>query len=122
VKKEFTPAFGSRPLSNIKRRNLVSQFGDGLQGASGDPLRTVLYVGQRGMGKTALLLDLAAIAKENDYIVARVTAGENMLEEIIQTIQLSGEHYLNDNHQKVKSVSAGAGGAEVKIRQSLNPI
>jgi hypothetical protein len=104
----FLPAFGSRPHPLIGREILVDQFLDGLTRPPGHPLRASFYLGQRGMGKTALLLELAAQANERDYVVARVTANERMLVEIIQTIQADGEGYIPKKKKGIKGISAGA--------------
>jgi hypothetical protein len=59
------------------------------------------------MGKTALLLELADRAGEYGFVVARVTSSEQMLQEILQTIQINGEKYI-PKPRKIKGVSAGA--------------
>jgi hypothetical protein len=61
------------------------------------------------MGKTALLLAFAENAENQGFLVARATAGEEMLEDIIGTIQRKGTQYLKER-PGVKSVSAGAFG------------
>ena len=107
-KNTFLPAFGNRPKHIIGRSGIVTAFTEGLSLPVGHQYRATMLIGQRGTGKTALLLEFAEIAEKKGYIVARVTANEDMLIEIIQTIQVNGEKYVKEPKTKVKSVSAGA--------------
>jgi hypothetical protein len=106
-KNMFLPAFGNRPHPLVGREEIISQFTDGLKRPPGHPLRVNFYMGQRGMGKTALLLEFAARAEDFGFVAARVTASERMTDEIIQTIQVNGEkHTVAGTH--IKGVNAGA--------------
>jgi hypothetical protein len=96
----FLPSFGNRPQHLVGRETVVESFLSGLSKPVGHPVRATLYIGQRGMGKTALLLEFSSRAVALDYVVARVTASNNMLDEIVQTIQNNGAKYV----QKRKSV------------------
>jgi len=104
----FLPAFGVKPHFLVGRNKLIEDFLDGLNRPIGHHMRATFFKGQRGMGKTALLLEIADKATQQNYIVARVTAGERMLEEILQTIQINGEGYIPKTSKRVKGVSAGA--------------
>jgi hypothetical protein len=104
----FLPAFGNRPSRIVGRENIISEFETGLSSQIGHPNRATLFVGQRGIGKTALLLELAVRAPESGFVVARVAASNVMLDEILQTIQRNGERYMPARKRKVKSVNAGA--------------
>jgi hypothetical protein len=103
----FLPAFGNRPHPLVGREEIISQFTDGLKRPPGHPLRANFYMGQRGMGKTALLLEFAARAEDLGFVAARVTASERMTDEIIQTIQVNGEKHTVAG-RRIKGVSAGA--------------
>ena len=104
----FHPTFGSRPEQIVGRDGIIESFLFGLGEPIGSRERCTLFRGQRGMGKTALLLELADRAVQSDYVVARVTAHENMAESIVEQVQLNGSKYVNDSNRKVKGVSAGA--------------
>jgi hypothetical protein len=67
------------------------------------------------MGKTVLLIELAERAKEYDFIVVRVVAGETMLDEIIEGIQIAGERLTEGKKIPIKSVNAGALGFSVGL-------
>lgn len=104
----FQPTFGNRPEKYIGRDGVIEQFMAGLREPVGSRNRCTLFLGQRGMGKTALLLELSDRAQKEGYVVARVTAHEGMPQAIIEQFQLNGSKFFNDNKRKVTGVSAGA--------------
>jgi hypothetical protein len=106
----FSPAFGNRPDYLVGREPIIRNFIDGLEGAPGNRNRASLYIGQRGMGKTALLLELADCAEDHGFVTAGVMANERMLEEIIQMIQINGEKYVKKDTKGFKSINMGAYG------------
>ena len=104
----FQPTFGNRPEKYIGRDGVIEQFIAGLKEPVGSRNRCTLFLGQRGMGKTALLLELSDRAQKAGYVVARVTAHEGMPQAIIEQFQLNGSKFFNDNKRKLTGVSAGA--------------
>ena len=104
----FQPTFGNRPEQYIGRDGVIEQFMAGLKEPVGSRNRCTLFLGQRGMGKTALLLELSDRAQKAGYVVARVTAHEGMPQAIIEQFQLNGSKFFNDDKRKLKGVSAGA--------------
>ena len=86
----FQPTFGNRPEQLIGRDGVIEQFMEGLTEPVGSRNRCTLFLGQRGMGKTALLLELGDRASKAGYVVARVTAHEGMPQAIIEQFQLNG--------------------------------
>ena len=104
----FHPTFGSRPEQIVGRDAEIAAFLSGLDEPIGSRDRCTLFLGQRGMGKTALLLELADRASERDFVVARVTAYEGMAEGIVEQVQLNGSKYINEDRKHLKGVSAGA--------------
>lgn len=104
----FQPTFGNRPMQYIGRDGVIEQFMAGLREPVGSRNRCTLFLGQCGMGKTALLLELSDRAQKAGYVVARVTAHEGMPQAIIEQFQLNGSKYFNDDKRKLTGVSAGA--------------
>ncbi len=92
----FQPTFGNRPNQYIGRDGVIEQFMAGLQEPVGSRNRCTLFLGQRGMGKTALLLELSDRASKDGYVVARVTAHEGMPKAIIEQFQLNGSSFFAD--------------------------
>lgn len=104
----FQPTFGNRPEKYIGRDGVIEQFMAGLREPVGSRNRCTLVLGQRGMGKTALLLELSDRAQRAGFVVARVTAHEGMPQAIIEQFQLNGSKFFNDNKRKLTGVTAGA--------------
>ena len=103
----FQPTFGNRPEQYIGRDGVIGQFMEGLKEPVGSRNRCTLFLGQRGMGKTALLLELSDRASKAGYVVARVTAHEGMPKAIIEQFKLNGSQYFDDEKRKVTGVTAG---------------
>ena len=103
----FQPTFGNRPVQYIGRDGVIEQFMEGLSEPVGSRNRCTLFLGQRGMGKTALLLELSDRASNAGYVVARVTAHEGMPKAIIEQFQLNGSQYFKDEKRKVSGMTAG---------------
>ena len=103
----FQPTFGNRPMQYIGRDGVIEQFMAGLKEPVGSRNRCTLFLGQRGMGKTALLLELNDRAQKEGYVVARVTAHEGMPKAIIEQLQLNGSKYFDDEKRKLSGVTAG---------------
>lgn len=106
--KLFQPTFGNRPEQYIGRDGVIEQFMSGLREPVGSRNRCTLFLGQRGMGKTALLLELSDRAQKEGYVVARVTAHEGMPQAIIEQFQLNGSKFFNDTKRKLTGMTAGA--------------
>ncbi len=106
----FHPTFGSRPAQIIGRDQVIEQFMSGLSAPIGSRDRCTFFVGQRGMGKTALLLELAERAAKDGFIVARVTAYSGMADEIIELIQRNGAPFITEDNKKIQGIEAGAFG------------
>ena len=106
----FHPTFGSRPAQIVGRDREIEEFLEGLDAPVGSHERCTFFIGQRGMGKTALLLELAERAQEKDYVVALVTAYEEMENDIIEVIQRNGSKVLPKEKKRIQGVEAGAFG------------
>jgi len=104
----FQPTFGNRPEQYIGRDSVIEQFMAGLREPVGSRNRCTLFLGQRGMGKTALLLELSDRAQNEGYVVARVTAHEGMPQAIIEQFQLNGSKFFDDDKRKLTGITAGA--------------
>jgi hypothetical protein len=104
----FMPTFGNRPSRIIGREKVISDCLGGLGGVPGNPDRATLFIGQRGMGKTVLLIELADQAAKAGFVPARITANETMLDKTLQFIQINGAQYVKGAGKGVKGFQAGA--------------
>ncbi len=57
-KNVFIPIFGNRPQSLVGRDTILADFMEGLSHPEGHPNRATIFTGQRGTGKTAILLEI----------------------------------------------------------------
>ena len=98
VNSYFVPSFGNKPKELVGRDTEIRQFIDGLLSPAGSRERATLILGQRGYGKTVLLLELAEQARKNGFIAASPTVTSNgMLERIVEKIQEEGEEYTKSD-------------------------
>lgn len=104
----FQPSFGNKPDKIVGREVVIDGILSGLSMRPGHRDRATLVTGQHGMGKTALLLEIADRAFDKDFVVARVTASADMLDEIVETVQIKGSPFVKERKSKVKGFSAGA--------------
>ena len=111
----FRPSFGNRPDQLIGRDNIIEQILEGLQSYPGSAERSNLIIGQRGMGKTALLLEISDRSKDFDYIPVRVTCGETMLENMIEILQKTGMEYIKEPKKSIKGFNAGVLGFSIGL-------
>ncbi len=98
----FSPAFGNKPGTLVGRSAELRQLTDGLSARPGTKERANLILGQRGLGKTVLLLELAEYARSHQYIVASPTVvSEDMLDRILEKLRRDGAKYLHEEKRKV---------------------
>jgi len=108
-KNVFIPTFGNRPNPLLGRDEILADFMEGLAHPEGHPHRATIIKGQRGTGKTAILLEIAAHAEKADYVTVFVTANERILDEILLLLIAKSEKHILQK-KKVKSMNAGAFG------------
>ena len=104
----FSPAFGNKPGTLVGRDLSMKCLTDGLSVPAGNRERARLIIGQRGMGKTVLLLELAEYAKKHNYIVASPTVvSGDMLERILEKLERDGKRVLPHARTKVTGGTVG---------------
>lgn len=104
----FSPAFGNKPRTLVGRDVDMKCLTEGLEAFPGSKERARLVVGQRGLGKTVLLLELADYAKSHDYIVASPTVvSSDMLDRILEKLARDGDRILSQKKAKVTGGTVG---------------
>jgi len=106
----FLPTFGYRPPHILGRDELINSFKAALAEPVGHPDRSTLIIGQRGTGKTTLLIKFEELAAAAGFVPARVTAGEDMLGDILLAIQRNGAQFFPAKKPKVSGFTVGAAG------------
>ena len=115
----FSPAFGNRPKCLVGRDDVLKILLNGLDQAPGSRERANLILGQRGSGKTVLLLELAERAREKGFIVASPTiVSADMLGRIVEKLQDEGEDFLKKKKVKLTGGTFGLLGFSVGLQFS----
>ena len=98
----FVPSFGNRPKNLVGRGEVLQKFDESLDSVAGSRERAILLLGQRGSGKTVLLLELAEKAAMLGYVVASPTiASKNLNRRILEKLQDAGAEFLPVNTRKL---------------------
>jgi len=79
----FRPSFGTTPPLLVGRDQAILAWGDALDGGPGGPGRATLYSGARGVGKTVMLNEAEAQAKERGWVVVSETATRGLVERLV---------------------------------------
>lgn len=82
----FRPTFGASPLVWAGRTTVLTDFDRALSGTAGNPDRSLLISGSRGIGKTVLLTELEDIAAQHGWVVLRASAREQIAESLMQSV------------------------------------
>lgn len=98
----FVPSFGNRPKHLVGRESVLNQVDMAFQSIPGSRERAMIILGQRGFGKTVLLLEIAERAKERGFIVANPTVVSNgMRNRIMEKLRDENPEYSSETRKKV---------------------
>ena len=115
----FVPSFGNRPKHLVGRESILAQFEMVFQSIPGSRERALILLGQRGTGKTVLLLELADMAKKKGFIVTDPTVvSYGMQNRIIEKLADECPDYLSGAKKKVSggNVSVLGFGAGIQFQ------
>ena len=115
----FDPSFGNRPQDLVGRATYLREFEAALSTRPGNRARSILILGQRGYGKTVLLLEMADIASRNGYIVASPTVtSKEMPERILEKLHHSSEEFLKKEKTEITggSINILGFGAGIQVQ------
>lgn len=118
----FVPSFGNRPRNLVGREEITSAFEAALQSIPGSRERAMLMLGQRGSGKTVLLLEFADLARKRGFVVASPTVvSKEMPTRILEKLQSEGEDFLPGAKAQFAGGSVSAfgfgGGIDLKLEE-----
>ncbi|WP_342319941.1 ATP-binding protein [Corynebacterium mayonis] len=86
MKNPFRPTFGASPRVWAGREAVLDEFGRALDNGPGDPHRSIIVSGSRGIGKTVLLTELEDIARRRGWVVLRASGREGMAEALTNSV------------------------------------
>ncbi len=123
----FRPTFGVSPLIWSGRQTVLLEFEKAILSQPGNPGRSIIVSGSRGIGKTVLLNEVEDIAQRNGWIVLRLSAREGMAQllteslvpEAVEKLEPSRKHHIE--HISVAGVgSIGWNSDETQIAPRLS--
>jgi chromosomal replication initiation ATPase DnaA len=82
----FKPSFGVVPSKIVGRDDMIFRYINSLNNPPGDPFRTTIFTGTRGMGKTVILNAIADEACANGWIAVNASLNSELLDNIIDEI------------------------------------
>ncbi len=91
----FTPSFGKVPPHMAGREQLISELRNAIESGPGDPNLSMLVIGARGTGKTALLTRVSREAQALGWVSADVSARPRMLESIWLRAKKASSHLVD---------------------------
>ena len=104
----FRPSFGNKPDNLVGRESALSTLTQCFDSYPGMRERAVLITGQRGMGKTAMLLEASDLASSKGFVAVRTTCGAALLDNILDGLQHAGNQLVTQRKPPIKGFSAGA--------------
>ncbi|WP_141013329.1 ATP-binding protein [Nocardioides sambongensis] len=122
----FRPSFGSNPPLVVGRDAVLDELADALDGPPGSAGRAALITGNRGIGKTVVLNEAEALARERSWLVISETATTGLLDRMTA----DGLPELADllrqapaSRPRVSGISlpAGLGGVELELPEERGP-
>ncbi|WP_257160659.1 ATP-binding protein [Corynebacterium cystitidis] len=116
----FRPAFGASPLVGAGRQTVISEFDRALSNGPGDPHRSVIISGSRGIAKTVLLTELEECARSQGWIVVRASGREGMTDVLTHSALPEVIEWLAPtDRRKITGVNiAGLGGIRSELTDS----
>lgn len=110
----FNPSFGNRPLRIVGREHELSLIDRGLRGIPGSELRAPIIIGQRSFGKTAMLIEAEAMARDLGFATASVAVNRSMLQNVLDGLMTSGGKILG-MRAHVDEITVGALGITLGV-------
>lgn len=105
----FSPSFGNRPTQLVGREGVLRQLSQGLKTRPGSRERATLLLGQRGSGKTVLLLEMGDRARDEGFAVSSPTiTSSDMPDRIIEKLEGERERLLGSRLPVVSGASVSA--------------
>ena len=122
----FRPSFGTSPPTVAGRDAVVAEFADALDSGPGARGRAALFTGNRGIGKTVMLNESEAVARERGWVVVSETATPGLLDRLTREALPDLADLLRQGpreHRRVSGVHlpANLGGVEFELPPADSP-
>ncbi|QIK66470.1 ATP-binding protein [Nocardioides sp. HDW12B] len=122
----FRPSFGTNPPTVAGRDAVVAEFADALDSGPGARGRAALFTGNRGIGKTVMLNESEAVARERGWVVVSETATPGLLDRITRESLPELADLLRQGPREQRRVSgvhlpANLGGVDFELPAAESP-
>jgi hypothetical protein len=122
----FRPSFGTTPPLVAGRDTVIAEVGDALDAGPGAAGRACLFTGNRGIGKTVMLNEAEAQARERSWLVVSETATRGLVDRITgdELPRLADQlRQAPRERTRIRGVTlpAGLGGVELDLPRSTGP-
>lgn len=122
----FKPSFGTNPPLVAGRDTVISELGEALDHGPGAPGRAALFTGNRGIGKTVMLNEAEAQARERGWVVVSETATVGLLDRLVtESLPLVADRLRQAPKDRARisgiSLPGGLGGVELDLPGRSGP-
>lgn len=122
----FRPSFGTSPPLVSGRDAILAELGDALDAGPGAAGRAALLTGNRGIGKTVMLNEAEALARERGWLVVSETATAGLLERLThdglpELADLMRQAPSSRRRVRGFSLPSGLGGLEFDLPEENGP-
>lgn len=115
----FKPSFGNKPSVLIGRDDVLRKIREGLKVPQGTRERSSLIIGQRGMGKTVMLLEAYEMAGDLGFVATSpISATDGLLQKIVEQINDICKEKVGGFSFNITGFNAGAFGFEIGVQFS----
>lgn len=116
MRNPFKPTAGARPPLLVGRNDALDSFREGLEDGPGSPGLLTIFTGPRGVGKTVMLTEAEALAREQGWVVISETATKGLISRLADSIQGHLEE-LGDGKpsRRVTAVAAAGFGVTTQL-------
>lgn len=122
----FRPSFGINPPLVAGRDVVVEELRDAVRGGPGAAGRAALFTGNRGIGKTVMLNEVEAVAREESWLVISETATPGLLDRLrTEQLPAAADRLRQAPRDRTRvsglTLPAGLGAVELHLPDTRDP-
>lgn len=122
----FRPSFGTSPPLVAGRDVILAEVRDAIQSGPGASGRASLFTGNRGIGKTVMLNEVEALAREEGWLVISETATPGLLTRLrYEQLPEAADRLRQAPRERARisgiTLPAGLGGIKVDLPEPSHP-